>query len=94
MMSDQDIFSIVLFGLMANFFFSIMFGVLINRNVGMMEVIKIVKGKHRSQPWYQILLIIIPFGKAIFTLYRVYILQVYFLNQGKTYKDYLLHMVK
>ena len=91
-MSEQDIFSIVLFGLMTNFFFSIMFGILINRNVGIIEVLKIVKGKQK--PWYQTLLIVIPFGKAILTLYRVYVLQVYFLNQGKTYKDYLVYMVK
>jgi uncharacterized membrane protein len=94
MMSEQDIFSIVLFGLMANFFFSIMLGVLINRNVGIMEVVKIVRGKKKVQPFYQIVLIIVPFAKAVHTLYRVYILQVYFLNQGKSYKDFLLYMMK
>jgi len=94
MMSEQDIFTIVLFGLMANFFFSIMFGMLINRNIGIMEVVKIVRGHKTPQPWYQVILIVIPFAKAIFTLYRVYILQVYFLNQGKSYRDFLLYMVK
>ena len=70
MISDQDIFTIVLFGLMANFFFSMMFGFMINKNVGIMEVIKIIGGKKRTpQPWYQIILIVIPFAKAVFTLY-------------------------
>jgi uncharacterized membrane protein len=92
MMLEQDIFTIALFGLITNLFFSIMFGVLINQNVGIIEVMKIVKG--RKQPWYLAFSFLVPFAKAIITLYRVYILQVYFLNRGKSYQEFLAYIVK
>ncbi len=69
-----------------------MFGVLIHKNVGFIEVVKIVRGKR--QPWYVGVLLVIPFAKAVLTLWRVYVLQVYFLNKGKSYRDFLLYMVK
>ncbi len=90
-LSEQDIFSLALFGLITNFFFSIMFGILINKNVGIMEVMKIAR--HKKQPWYYTVTLIIPFLKAVVVLYRVYILQVYFLNRGKSYKDFLLYIL-
>jgi hypothetical protein len=92
MLYEQDIFTIILYGLIVNFLFSILFGVLINKNVGILEVMKIVRSK--KQPWYVPILVIVPFAKAVVTLYRVYILQVYFLNRGKSYRDYLLYLVK
>jgi len=92
MLLEQDIFSIALFGLIVNFVFSIMFGILINRNVGIVEVMKIVRDK--KQPWYYSVALIIPFAKAILTLYRVYILQIHFLNKGKSYRDFLIYITK
>jgi hypothetical protein len=89
---EDDFFAIVLFGLVTNFLFSIMLGILINSNVGIVEVMKIVKD--RKQPWYLTFLIVVPFAKAVLTLWRVYILQVYFLNRGRSYKDFLLYLTK
>lgn len=43
------------------------------------------------QPWWMPFTILIPFVKMALTLYRVYILQVYFLNRGKSYYDFLVY---
>lgn len=92
MLLEQDIFTLALFGLITNFFFSVMFGLLINRNVGIVEVMRIVKDK--KQPWYHTFALVIPFAKAVMVLYRVYILQVYFLNRGKSYRDFLIYILQ
>ena len=34
----------------------------------------------------------IPYAKMIITLYRVTILQFYFLNQGKTHKEFWIYL--
>lgn len=88
-LEEADFFTFLLFGLIANFLFSIMFGLLINSNVGVQDLMKLVQ-KYK-QPWWMPFTIIVPFAKMVLTLYRVYILQVYFLNRGKSYYDFLVY---
>jgi len=93
-MSEQDIFTVILFGLMTNFIFSMLFAMLLHKNINPREMITIMDTKEiKKTTWYKKVVIIIPFAKTVMVLYRVYILQVYFLNQGKSYKDYMKYLV-
>jgi ABC-type uncharacterized transport system permease subunit len=93
-MSEQDIFAVILFGLMTNFIFSMLFAMLLHKNINPQEMIAIMDTKElKKTAWYKRVVIIIPFAKTVMVLYRVYILQVYFLNQGKSYKDYMKYLV-
>jgi hypothetical protein len=46
----------------------------------------------QEQPWWMFFSLIVPFAKMIITLYRVAILQFYFLNEGKTHKDFWIYL--
>jgi len=80
----------VIFGLLLNFIFSILFGVYLSKNIGMQEMITSKGDKEQS-----ILIklsLFIPFAKMLITLYRVTILQIYFLNKGFTHKEFWIYM--
>jgi len=89
-MLEQDFIAYLIFGLTLNFVFSIMFGVYLTKNIGMEEMLR-SKGD-KEQSLLVSLSLFIPFAKMIITLYRVTILQVYFLNKGHTHKEFWVYM--
>lgn len=89
-MNEQDFVAYVIFGLILNFLFSIAFGIYLSKNIGMNEMIE-SKGDKEQSLLVRISLLI-PFAKMIITLYRVTILQVYFLNKGHTHKEFWVYM--
>lgn len=89
-LSSQDTFAYAIFGLILNFVFSIAFGLYLSKNIGVEEMI-LSKGD-REQPWWLSLSLAIPYAKMAITLYRVAILQLYFLDQGKTHKEYWIYL--
>jgi hypothetical protein len=89
-MHEQDFIAYVIFGLTLNFLFSILFGVYLSKNIGMREMME-SKGD-KEQSLLVSLSLLIPFAKMIITLYRVAILQIYFLNRGYTHKEFWIYM--
>lgn len=89
-MYEQEFVAYFIFGLVLNFVFSIMFGIYLTKNIGMQEMI-MSKGDKQQSLLVGITLFI-PFAKMIVTLYRVMILQIYFLNKGYTHKDFWIYM--
>ena len=89
-MFEQDFAAYMIFGLILNFTFSILFGIHLSNNIGMQEMIN-SKGD-KEQPVLVKLSLFIPFAKMLITLYRVTILQLFFLNKGHTYKEYWIYM--
>jgi hypothetical protein len=87
---SQDIYAYAIFGLILNFVFSIAFGLYLSNNIGVEEMM-MSKGD-REQPWWLSLSLAIPFAKMLITLYRVAILQLYFLDQGKSHKEYWVYL--
>ncbi|MFA6195066.1 MAG: hypothetical protein WC656_00310 [Sulfurimonas sp.] len=89
-MYEQDFVAYMIFGLLLNFLFSILFGIYLTKNIGMQEMIT-SKGD-KEQSLLVSLSLFIPFAKMLITLYRVVILQIYFLNQGYTHKEFWIYM--
>ncbi|MBN2781807.1 MAG: hypothetical protein JXQ66_01040 [Campylobacterales bacterium] len=89
-MYEQEFVAYFIFGLILNFVFSIMFGIYLTKNIGMQEMI-MSKGDKQQSLLVGITLFI-PFAKMIVTLYRVMILQIYFLNKGYSHKDFWIYM--
>jgi len=89
-MPEQDFIAYMIFGLFLNFFFSILFGIYLSKNIGMQEMIA-TKGD-KEQSLLVSLSLFIPFAKMLITLYRVAILQLYFLNKGHTHKEFWIYM--
>jgi hypothetical protein len=89
-MNEQDILAYVIFGIILNFVFSILFGMYLSKNIGMQEMIN-SKGD-KEQSLLVSLSLFIPFAKMLITLYRVAILQIYFLNRGYTHKEFWIYM--
>ena len=89
-MNEQDFIAYIIFGLVLNFIFSIIFGLYLTQNIGLQEMIKL-KGNKQQSILVSISLLI-PFAKMIITLYRVAILQIYFLNRGFTHKEFWIYM--
>jgi len=89
-MYEQDFIAYIIFGLILNFVFSILFGIYLSKNIGMQEMIT-SKGD-KEQPIYVQLSLFIPFAKMLITLYRVSILQIYFLNKGYSHKDFWVYI--
>lgn len=84
--SEQDLMAYIIFGILMNFVFSLLFGLYLSKNIGVEEML-MSKGD-KQQSMFVALAIFIPFLKMLITLYRVAILQIYFLNKGKSYKDF------
>ena len=89
-MYEQDFIAYLIFGLILNFLFSILFGIYLSKNIGLEEMIT-SKG-NKEQPIYVQLSLFIPFAKMLITLYRVTILQLYFLNKGYSHKDFWIYI--
>lgn len=89
-MNEQDFMAYMIFGLLLNFLFSILFGLYLSKNIGMQEMIK-SKGE-KEQSLLVSLSLFIPYAKMAITLYRVVILQIYFLNRGYTHKEFWMYM--
>lgn len=89
-MYEQNFMAYVIFGLILNFAFSIMFGVYLSNNIGMKEMIE-SKGE-KEQPLLIRLSLFVPYAKMLITLYRVAILQLFFLNKGYTHKEFWIYM--
>jgi len=89
-MSGQDLMAYIIFGILLNFIFSLLFGLYLSKNIGVEEML-MSKGD-KQQSIFVALAIFIPFLKMLITLYRVAILQIYFLNKGRSYKDFWIYI--
>jgi len=89
-MYEQDFMAYMIFGLILNFAFSILFGVYLSKNIGMQEMIE-SKGD-KQQSLLVSLSLFIPYAKMLITLYRVTILQIFFLNKGYSHKEFWIYM--
>lgn len=90
--NEQDFFAILLYGVILNFLFSFLFGWYLSINIGVQEMM-LSKGD-KKQPSWMVFTLLIPFLKMIITLYRVTILQLYFLNYGRSHKDFWIYLTK
>ena len=88
--NEQDFVAYLIFGLILNFVFSIMFGVYLSKNIGMQEMIK-SKGD-KEQSLFVSLSLFIQYAKMMITLYRVSVLQIFFLNKGYSHKEFWIYM--
>lgn len=89
-MHEQDFVAYLIFGLSLNFLFSILFGIYLSKNIGIQEMM-MSKGD-KEQSLLVSLSLFIPFAKMLITLYRVAILQIYFLNKGYSHKEFWIYM--
>ena len=89
-MNEQDFLAYIIFGIVLNFIFSILFGMYLSKNIGMQEMIKL-KG-NKQQSLLVSMSLFIPFAKMLITLYRVAILQIYFLDKGYSHKEFWIYM--
>ena len=89
-MNEQDFLAYIIFGVILNFAFSILFGMYLSKNIGMKEMIEL-KGEKQQSLLVSISLFI-PFAKMLITLYRVAILQIYFLDKGHSHKEFWVYM--
>jgi hypothetical protein len=89
-MYEQDFLAYIILGLILNFLFSILFGLYLSKNIGINEMM-MSKGE-KGQAWWMPITLIIPYAKMFITLYRVAILQFYFLNQGYTHKEFWIYL--
>ncbi len=89
-MTEQEILSLIGFGVIANFIFSFLFGLYMSKNIGLEEMMRSA-GDHKQPAWMSFMLFV-PFAKMAITLYRVAVLQFMFLNQGKSHKDYWIYL--
>ena len=91
-MYEQDLVAVLLFGIILNFLFSFVFGWYLSLNIGIEEMM-LSKGE-KKQPSWMVLTLLVPFAKMLITLYRVIILQLYFLNQGHSHKDFWVYLTQ
>ena len=89
-MYEQDFMAYLIFGITLNFVFSLAFGLYLSSNIGIHEMITSKGDKEQSV--LVRLSLLIPYAKMIVTLYRVTILQLYFLNKGHTHKEFWIYM--
>ncbi len=89
-MYEQDFAAYMIFGLILNFLFSILFGLYLSKNIGLEQMMQ-TKGE-KEQSLIVKLSLFIPYAKMLITLYRVAILQIYFLNRGFTHKEYWVYL--
>jgi hypothetical protein len=89
-MFEQDFVAYIIFGLILNFLFSIMFGIYLSNNIGMQEMLT-SKGE-KEQSIFVKLSLFVPYAKMLITLYRVAILQIFFLNKGFSHKEFWIYM--
>ncbi len=91
-MYESEFEAYMILGLILNFLFSFMFGLYLTKNIGMEEMIKTMGEKKQS--FLVSLSIIIPYAKMLIILYRVAILQFFFLNKGYTHKEFWIYLTQ
>ncbi len=89
-MYEQNFMAYMIFGLILNFALSMMFGLYLSKNIGMKEMIE-SKGD-KGQSLFVSFSLFIPYAKMFITLYRVAILQLFFLNKGYSHKEFWIYM--
>lgn len=89
-MYEQDFIAYMIFGLILNFAFSLFFGIYLSKNIGIQEMME-SKGD-KEQSLFVSISLFIPFAKMLVTLYRVTVLQLYFLNKGYSHKQFWIYM--
>ena len=89
-MFQDELMAYILFGIMLNFVFSLLFGIYLSKNIGMENMMQ-AKGEKVQSPLLRIS-ILIPYAKMLVTLYRVAILQFYFLNQGRSHQEFWIYI--
>ncbi len=89
-MFEQEFVAYIIFGLILNFLFSILFGLYLTKNIGLEEMMR-SKGE-KQQSLLIGLSLFIPYAKMAITLYRVAILQIYFLNKGYSHKEFWIYI--
>jgi len=89
-MPEQEFMAYIIFGLVLNFLFSLLFGLYLSKNIGMQEMIS-SKGD-KEQSLLVSLSLFVPYAKMAVTLYRVAILQIFFLNRGYSHKEFWIYM--
>lgn len=89
-MHEQEFMAYIIFGLILNFLFSILFGLYLSKNIGMQEMLS-SKGD-KEQSLFVSLSLFVPYAKMAVTLYRVAILQIFFLNRGYSHKEFWIYM--
>jgi hypothetical protein len=87
---EQEFAAYIIFGILLNFLFSMLFGWYLSRNIGIEEMI-LNKGD-KKQPFWMPFALLIPYAKTVITLYRVAILQIHFLNQGRSHKEFWIYL--
>jgi len=86
----DDVLAYIIFGIILNFLFSFLFGLYLSQNIGM-ETMMQTKGE-KEQKWWMPFSLVLPYAKMFITLYRVAILQIYFLNQGRSHQDFWIYL--
>ncbi len=89
-MYEQEIVAYMIFGIFLNFLLSMMFGLYLSKNIGAEEMVKSMGDKQQS--FFVKLSLFIPFAKMLVVLYRVAILQIFFLNRGYTHKEFWIYL--
>ena len=89
-MYEQEFAAYLLLGILLNFLFSLFFGLYLSRNIGMEEMLR-TRGE-RQESWAMMLLLFIPYAKMALTLYRVAVLQFFFLDRGYSHKEYWIYL--
>ena len=87
---EQEIIAYMILGLILNFLFSFMFAMYLTKNIGIEEMIKNMGEKKQS--FLVSLSLIIPYAKMLIILYRVAILQIFFLNKGLSHKEFWIYL--
>jgi hypothetical protein len=89
-MFEEEIAAYIIYGILLNFLFSMLFGLYLSRNIGLEEMMA-NKGD-KEHPLWMPFAIIVPYAKMLVTLYRVAVLQIYFLNQGRSHKEFWIYL--
>ncbi len=89
-MFEQEIAAYVIYGIFLNFLFSILFAMYLSKNIGVEEMARNMGTKQQSL--LVKLSLFIPYAKMLITLYRVAILQIYFLNRGYSHKEFWIYL--
>ena len=89
-MFEQEIAAYVIYGIFLNFLFSILFAMYLSKNIGVEEMARNMGTK--QQNLLVKLSLFIPYAKMLITLYRVAILQIFFLNRGYSHKEFWIYL--
>ncbi len=89
-MFEQEIAAYIIYGIFLNFLFSILFAMYLSKNIGVEEMARNMGTKQQSL--LVKLSLFIPYAKMLITLYRVAILQIFFLNRGYSHKEFWIYL--